>query len=73
MSTEALPLGEEVIERAAIDMMSIYGMNAATKAEEYVRQINSDRAYSLARTWETIRDKIIELQKTNSKPRNRIE
>ncbi len=57
-----LPLSDEDLERAATDMIRIYGSGATAKAEEYVERLNSKESYSLAKTWEAIRDKIRELQ-----------
>ncbi len=48
--------------RAAADIIRIYGGGAMAKAEEYIEGLNSKESYSLAKTWEVIRDKIRELQ-----------
>ncbi len=57
-----LPLSDEDIERAATDMIRIYGSGATAKADGYIEGLNSEKHYSLAKTWEAIRDKIRELQ-----------
>ncbi len=57
-----LPLYDEDIKRAATDMIGIYGSGATAKAEGYIEGLNSEKHYSLAKTWEAIRDKIRELK-----------
>ncbi len=56
------PLSDEHIKRAAEDMIRRHGSEATAKAEEYIEGLNSMESYSLAKTWEVIRDKIRELQ-----------
>ena len=54
-------MSDERIKRAAADMIRIHGSEATAKAEEYIEGLNSERLYSLAKTWGVIRDKIKEL------------
>ena len=65
-----LPLSDEHIERAATDMIRVHGSEAAAKSEEYVDGLNSEGLYSLAKTWELIKEKIRELQKVDPKPKS---
>ena len=58
-----LPLSDEDMKRAAADMIRIYGSEATAKAEEYIERLNSAKFYSLANTWEVIRDKIRQVQR----------
>ena len=57
-----LPLSDEHMKRAAADMIRRYGSEATAKADGYIEGLNSEKHYSLAKTWEAIRDKIRELQ-----------
>ncbi len=63
-----LPLSDEHIKRAAADMIRIHGSEATVKAEEYIEGLNSERLYSLAKTWEVIREMIREIQEADPKP-----
>ena len=55
-------MSDEDIKRTAADMVRIYGSEATAIAEAYIEGLNSRESYSLAKTWEAIRDKIRELQ-----------
>ncbi len=46
-------------------MIRIHGSEATAKAKEYIEGLNSERLYSLAKTWEVIREKIREIQEAD--------
>ena len=60
----ALPLSwtDAEIRGAAMDMIATHDRFAIAKAEAIIRRLKSEGLFSLARTWELIRDKIEELR-----------
>ncbi len=65
----ALPLDESQIARAAEEMIAEYGNGALTKADERVKELQSEGFDSVAQTWEMIREAIKDVQKPDDKIR----
>ena len=63
----ALPLDQSQIARAAEEMITEYGNEALTKADERVKVLQCEGFDSVAKTWELIREVIRDMQKANSK------
>ena len=60
-----LPLDQSQISRAAEEMIAEYGSEALTKADERVKNLQSEGFDSIAGTWELIREVIKDLQKSD--------
>ncbi len=65
----ALPLDESQIARAAEEMIAEYGNGALTKADERVKELQSEGFDSVAQTWGMIREAIKDVQKPDDKIR----
>ncbi len=62
-----LPLDDSAIARAAEEMIAEYGSEALTKADERVKNLQSEGFDSIAGTWELIREVIKDLQESGGK------
>ncbi len=65
----ALPLDESQIARAAEEMIAEYGNGALTKADERVKELQSEGFDSVAQTWEMIREAIKDVPKPDDRIR----
>ncbi len=65
----ALPLDESQIARAAEEMIAEYGNGALTKADERVKELQSEGFDSVAQTWEMIREAIEDMPKPDDRIR----
>ena len=65
----ASPLEEIQIAHAAEDMIREHGDEALTKADDWMKKLNSEGFESFARTWERIREVIEDKQYSADKIR----
>jgi hypothetical protein len=64
-----LSLDESQIARAAEDMIGEYGDGAVTKVDAWVKALKSEGFFSVAKTWELVREVIKDLQQSDARMR----
>ena len=63
----ALPLDDSEIARAVEEMIAEHGDEALTKANDWVKKLNSEGFDSIAKTWMLIREAIKDEQESDNK------